>query len=662
MQQTEQTLTPPFAGRLWLLGALFLVTVPHLIRMPAWLSITCLAVFLWRLLHELRGYDLPGRFLRYLLVFIGIGSVAAVYHTVVGQQAGVALLTIMLCLKLLELHTMRDAMLALFIGYFMVIAGFLFSQSIFMGGYLFLVVLTLTAALIALNHPAGQLSDFRHYLATGGKMLLQSLPLMVLMFILFPRLSSPLWSVPDDPSTGRTGLTDSIEMGTISNLIKSESVAFRVDFDGTIPPADSLYWRGPVLWYTDGRQWKRIRMTPRRSIPAFQPLGGEVEYSVTMEPNRRHWLFALDLPLSLPEGLGAPVYTRPDFQLLYEQRVNNKLRYRVRSVTRYRIEQLPRWMEIAATALPEGQNPKTLELAKGWLDQGLGKAEIVQRGFNLFRDQPFYYSRTPPRLGENPVDQFLFSTRRGFCEHYATSFVTLMRAAGIPARVVTGYQGGELNEMGDYLIIRQSNAHAWAEVWLEKQGWVRIDPTTAVPAERVEDSNDASRFQSTSARGNEASNYPALNKLYWKLRYSWDAINHTWNLWVLGFDREKQRELLRKLGLGNLSWSWLIALMVGLLAITLILITALSFLKRPGQRDPVLRLYQEFCRKLGKAGIVCQRDEGPDDFARRACRQRPDLAPSLQAISEHYIRLRYTRYATDDDLGELRRLIRSLRV
>jgi transglutaminase-like putative cysteine protease len=662
MQQSEQTLTPPYAGRIWLLGALFLVTVPHLVRMPAWLSISCLVVFTWRLLHELRGYDLPGRLLRYLLVFIGIGSVAAFYHTIVGQQAGVALLTVMLCLKLLELHTMRDAMLALFIGYFMVIAGFLFSQSIFMGGYLFLVVLTLTAALIALNHPAGQLSDYRHYLASGGKMLLQSLPLMLLMFILFPRLSSPLWSVPEDPSTGRTGLADSIEMGTISNLVKSESVAFRVDFDGEIPPADTLYWRGPVLWKTDGRHWERIRMTPSRTIPSFKPLGGEVDYSVTMEPNRRPWLFALDLPLSLPEGLQAPVYSRPDFQLLYDHRVNNKLRYRVRSVTRYHLDQLPRWMEIAASSLPQGKNPKTVALAKRWLDQGVKKSAIVQRGYDLFRNQPFYYTRTPPRLGENPVDQFLFTTRRGFCEHYATSFVTLMRAAGIPARVVTGYQGGELNELGDYLIIRQSNAHAWAEVWLEQQGWVRIDPTTAVPRDRVDDGNDASRFQSTSARGNEASNYPALNKLYWKLRYSWDAINHTWTLWVLGFDRERQRELLRKLGLGNLSWSWLIGLMFGLLAITLTLIAAVTFLRRPAQPDPVLRLYQEFCRNLGKAGIVCRGDEGPADFARRASRDRPDLAPLIQAISEHYIRLRYTRHATEDDLGELRRLIRSMRV
>jgi hypothetical protein len=286
----------------------------------------------------------------------------------------------------------------------------------------------------------------------------------------------------------------------------------------------------------------------------------------------------------------------------------------------------------------------------------------VQRGFNLFRDQPFYYTRTPPKLGDNPVDQFLFSTRRGFCEHYATAFVTLMRAAEIPARVVTGYQGGELNELGDYLIIRQSNAHAWAEVWLENRGWVRMDPTTAVPAERVEDTNDASRFQSTSTRENEASNYPALNKLYWKLRYSWDAINHSWNQWVLGFDREKQRELLSKLGLGNLSWSWLIGLMIGLLALTLTVISALTFLKRPGQPDPVLSLYQEFCRKLGKTGLVCRRGEGPDDFARRASRDRPDLAPLIRAISQHYIRLRYTRFATDDDLAELRRLIRSMRV
>lgn len=662
MKDREQALTPPFTGRLWLLGALFLVTLPHLIRMPLWLSAACTGVFAWRLLHELRGHDLPGRALRFLLVFAGVAIVAISYRSLVGQEAGVALLTIMLCLKLLELHTMRDAMIALFIGYFMVIGGFLFSQSIFMGGYLFLVVLALTASLIALNHPAGDQRFNRFYLGSGGKLLLQAIPLMVVMFILFPRLSGPLWSMPEDKAAARTGLSDSIEMGSISNLVESEAVAFRVDFEGEIPSADTLYWRGPVLWQTDGRRWERIPTEYSPRLPPFEAVGESLNYTVTLEANNRRWLFALDLPLELPEGLNQPVFVRPDFQLISPQDISTKVRYNVSSSPRYTLTAFAPWMETLATQLPEGRNPQALRLARGWREQGLSDAAIVQRGYNLFHDQPFYYTRQPPRLGEQPVDEFLFTTRRGFCEHYAAAYVTLMRAAGIPARIVTGYQGGELNELGDYLIVRQSNAHAWAEVWLGDQGWVRVDPTSAVPAERVEASNDATRFQTTNIAASQGPDFPLLRKAYWKLRHGWDAINHSWNQWVLGFDRNKQRELLEKLGLKGLSWGWLIGIMFGLLGAILAAIGMLTLLRRPRQDDPLLKLYQQFCGKLEKAGITRRADEGPADFAERAVVERPDLEAAIRHITRLYIRMRYTRHRHGEGLETMQRLVKGFKV
>lgn len=661
MSDREQALTPRFIARLWLLGALFLVSVPHLLRMPLWLSAACFAIFSWRLLHELRGYDLPGRTLRYLLVFAGIGAVALVFRSLVGQEAGVALLTVMLCLKLLELHTLRDAMIALFIGYFMVIGGLLFSQSIFMGGYLLLVVLALTAALVALNHPSGESEDNRLYLGTGVKLLLQAMPLMVVMFILFPRLSGPLWSMPEDLASARTGLADSIEMGSISNLVESSEVAFRVDFKGAIPPADTLYWRGPVLWQSDGKRWERMPMEFGTVLPEFEPRSAPLDYTVTLEASNRRWIFALDLPLALPQGLNEPVFVRPDFQLLASRDISGKVRYRVRSATRYRLAGLRPWMERAATRLPEARNPQTRRLARSWRDQGLSDSAMVQRAYKLFREQPFYYTRQPPKLGAEPVDEFLFTTRRGFCEHYAAAFVTLMRAAGIPARIVTGYQGGERNELGDYLIVRQSNAHAWTEVWLDEQGWVRVDPTTAVPPERVEAANDAARFRTTDVTTSQGPDFPLLRKAYWQLRHSWDALNHGWNQWVLGFDRNKQRELLEKLGLRDLSWKWLIGLMAGLIAAVLGVITALTLLRRPRQRDPVLRLYQQFCNKLEKVGIIRQLDEGPADFAERAVAERPELEAMIRRISQLYIRLRYTRHRRGEGLETLRRMVKGFK-
>lgn len=659
MARSEQTLTPPWSGRVWLLGALFLVVIPHLLRLPLWLSLSCLAAFGWRLLHELRGHDLPHRMVRYLLVFLGIGSVAALYRTLIGPDAGVALLTVMLCLKLLEMRTMRDAMIALFIGYFMVIGGFLFSQSIFMGGYLFLVVLALTAALLALNLPQGKVENYRLYLGNAGKMLLQALPLMVLMFVLFPRLSSPLWAIPEDSSTARTGLSDSIEMGSISNLVESEQVAFRVDFEGEIPAADSLYWRGPVLMETDGRRWERSRMNIQRELPPFEALGETVSYTVTLEPHRRRWLFALDLPLTLPRADKLEVYARPDYQLFTPREVRNKLRYEVSSVTRYRIQEMPFGLITQATELPPERNPRSRELISQWLEEGLDAGQIVQRAFDYFSEQPFYYTRQPPQLGQDPVDEFLFESRRGFCEHYASAFVTLMRAAGIPARLVTGYQGGELNEVGNYLVVRQSNAHAWAEVWLENEGWVRIDPTTAIPPSRVENTLDASRFQSTRARSGDGAAFAALRNLYRQFSQGWDALNHNWNQWVLGFDREKQRELLEKLGLDKLSAQWLIIIMIGLLGAVLALITLFTLLRRPRQADPVLRLYQQFCLKLEQAGLARGQDEGPADFASRVSTVRPDLAAAVRQISRLYIRLRYTPHAGPHDIAQLRRLVRA---
>lgn len=662
MSYSEQSLTPPLAGRIWLLLSLWLVALPQLWRMPAWLALLCTAAFTWRLLHEWRGYDLPGRLLRILLVVGGIAAVAGAYRTVVGPEAGVSLLAVMLCLKLLELRTMRDAMLALFIGYFMVIGGFLFSQTIFMGVYLLLVVLMLTASLIALNHPASNLGGYLLYLRNAGKLLLQALPLMVLMFLLFPRLSAPLWSVPENRASARTGLSDTIEMGSVSNLVESNEVAFRVDFEGELPPADDLYWRGPVLWETDGRRWERMRFGISRQLPEFEPLGDEVAYTVTLEPHRRRWIFALDLPLQRPTGSGLDVYLLPDFQLINSSEVGKKLRYDLRSATRYRFDESSFEMELAGTSLPDNVNPRSKELAESWRAEGLADAELVERAYRYFRDQPFYYTRQPPQLGDNPVDEFLFESRRGFCEHYASAFVTLVRAAGIPARVVAGYQGGEYNAVGDYLIVRQSNAHAWAEVWLEGRGWVRYDPTTAVPPSRVESNLDAARFQSTTVDSELGEGFAALRSLYRQLIFGWDALNHSWNQWVLGFDRQKQRELLQKLGLGKLSWEWMIGMMVGLVMGLLALIALVTLLRRPRQREPVVQLYQQFSDKLARAGMARGRDEGPLDFANRVIAQRPELEGAVRQITRIYNRLRYTRHGAGQDLQTLRRLVRSFKV
>ncbi|MBE0511132.1 MAG: DUF3488 and transglutaminase-like domain-containing protein [Chromatiales bacterium] len=643
----------PASGRLLLLGALALVILPQLPRMPLWLSAACVGVFAWRLLHELRGWAMPGRWQRTLLVLTGFGAVLWVYRGVIGLEPGVALLSVMLCFKLLELNRLRDAMVSLFMGYFMVIGSFFFDQSLLMGGYLLLAVLLLTAAMVAVNHPAGSLRESRHYLRTGGGLLLQSLPLMLLLFVLFPRLDNPLWAMPEEGEKGRTGLSETLEMGSISELVDSNEVAFRVDFDGPMPPASQLYWRGPVLWESDGRRWSGLYLQPRRELPEFEAQGQPLSYEISLEPSRRLWLFALDMPLQLPEGLSDPVGIRADMQLLSARELRSRQRYRISSSLEYRLEPDEPLLSEQALQLPRARNPQSRRLAEAWRTQGLDDGAIVAAALAMFREQAFFYTRQPPRLGEDAVDEFLFGSQRGFCEHYAASFVTLMRAAGVPARLVTGYQGGELNPVGNYLIVRQSHAHAWAEVWLDEQGWVRVDPTSVIPPERVEDAADSGRFEA-SGTSRQLGDAGLFGRMARQLRNNWDALNHRWDRWVQGFDRARQQELLQMLGLAGWSWQWLVGAMVGGFVL-LLLPVAIWLLRQPRPKDPVQRLYGRFCRKLARIGLERATNEGASDFSARVIAARPDLQRPVRRITGLYQRLRYGGRAQDAaSLAQLR--------
>jgi transglutaminase-like putative cysteine protease len=657
----EKQLLPSLTGKLWLLAALFMVLLPHLLRMPPWLSLLCVALFGWRLAHELKGWALPRRTLRWLLTFVAFVLVALQFKSVVGRDAGVALLSVMLCLKLLELRSLRDAMTTLYISYFLVIGAFLFSQSIYTGGYLLLVVLLLTAALIVLNHPQSSTANTRYYLRYAGQLLLQAFPLMVVLFLLFPRLNGPLWHMPQE-RVGKTGLSNEIRMGTISSLVESEEVAFRVEFQGPIPAADRLYWRGPVLWQTDGRIWQRLRQPQGHTLPAFEANSAPLRYSVTLEPGGDSWLFSLDLPATMPQGLETPALVRPDFELLAAKVATTSQRYTISSVLDYRTTEINESQLRAALQLPEAVNRRSVALAREWADAGLTPRQLVTRALNYFRDNDFYYSRQPPLLDNDPVDDFLFNSRRGFCEHYATSFVTLMRAAGVPSRVVTGYQGGESNRLGDYLIVRQSNAHAWAEVWLENEGWRRIDPTSNIPPERVEEALDSRRFATTDLLANvtQGKSFTLFKKSFFQLRQMWDAVNHGWNQWVLGFDQTQQERLLKALGLQEGGWKNLIALLLVVLIVLVTLISVGLLLQRPYQRDPVQRHYQRFCAKLARRGIVRRADEGPLDFATRAGEALPSLGEAIQAITRLYVGLRYQPADERPLLAEFKRAIRKL--
>lgn len=651
MKQSDQSPTPH--GRLWLLGALAAVVAPQLLRMPPALDAICLLLLAWRLTMELRGWPPPARTPRLLLTAAGVAAVLATYHSLFGRDAGLALLTVMLCLKPLELRTQRDAMVTILIGYFMVAGGFLFSQSLFTGAYLFAVVWVLTAAMMALNHPgppAGRL-----YLRRSGVLLLQGLPIMLLLFVLFPRIDGPLWGLPRDAFAGRTGLSNHMTLANITDLADSDAVAFRVQFAGSIPPADKLYWRGPVFWVTDGRRWDPLPQAQRdnwyRRPRPLATSGDAVRYTLTLEPDNKRWLFALDLPAAAPAGARMTA----DYQLRLARDLQQRQRFTLRSYLRYRATGITPKERALALQLPPHANPRTRALAATW--RGHSDTAIVQEALRYFRDQPFYYTRHPPPLGANAIDEFLFVTRRGFCEHYAAAFTTLMRAAGIPARVVTGYQGGEVNPIGGYLIVRQRLAHAWSEVYLNGRGWVRVDPTAVIPPQRVDTTADAERFRTTAP-------IAAANiELAWlaRLRDGWDALNNTWNQWVLGYDSSRQQRVLQALGLLAFGWSGVIAALTAAIASILAAIALYSLRRTEKTGDPSLRLYRRLERRLARRGFRRAAHEGPQAFAERIGRRRPDVAPTLRATTYLYLRLRYG-YGGANELEQFRRAVATFRL
>ncbi|WP_333842410.1 transglutaminase TgpA family protein [Pelomicrobium sp.] len=645
---------PTLRQNAWLLLTLGLAVAPHLPRLPLWMSALVLLLGLWRWYLAITGGPLPPRLLLFAFAGAAVAGTALHYGTLFGPSGGVALFIVLVALKLLESRSVRDAVLLVFLGYFLVITLFLYDQSMSMAAYTAVPILGLTTLLAALAQGAGA-SGLGTPFRTAAALLLQAFPVMVILFLFFPRLPQPLWGVPQETAEGVSGLSDVLAPGDLSRLSLSDAVAFRVDFQAKVPPPSHLYWRGPVLTRFDGRTWS---MSPSLAsgAPPLEALDGGMTYTVTLEPHHRSWLFALELPGRGPEQS----LLTPDYQLVAQAPVRSRIRYTVTSYLRHRAQpRLSGGEAERALALPAGGNPRARALALGWKRELGDASAIVQRALQFFRTEDFFYTLQPPRLGREPVDDFLFNTRRGYCEHYASSFVFLMRAAGVPARVVTGYQGGEFNPLGGYLIVRQADAHAWAEVWLESSGWLRVDPTAAVAPERVE------RGLASVATPGEPLSVLMRSGNNWArpIQLAWDSLTNGWNQWVLGYGGERQRELLSRIGVTHPDWrSMAVLLLVGIGAFTGML--AAGLLWRMGERRPApaQRLYRRFCRRLARHGLARAPGEGPRDYANRIAAARPELAAQVQAICWLYIALRYGTESDPRQLKRLRALVGSFRL
>jgi len=638
---------------LWLLLSLALITTPHATRLPWWIVALVATLGAWRAYLAYGRHVLPNRWALFVIVIVATIGIYLNYRTLFGRDAGVALLVVMLGLKLLEMRSMRDAMLLIFLGYFLVVTNFLYSQTILSGLYMLACVWLITATMMSLHYGREE-PPFSRQLRFGGVLLAQSVPLMLVLFLLFPRVSGPLWGLPQDAYSGVSGLSDMMTPGSLSNLTLSDAVAFRVRFDSEIPPPKQRYWRGPVMWDFDGQTWTTSRFI--YGTPQFTKTGKPISYEVTLEPHNKRWLFALDLPArAVPHSA-----TGADFQMRSFSPVNHRMRYEMASFLGYRYGTDENSMALhRALQLPAGFNPRSVELAQSLRRKFPDGRTLVREVLAMFRTQNFFYTLSPPLLGRHSVDEFLFNTRRGFCEHYASAFVVLMRAAGIPSRVVTGYLGGEVNELGNYLIVRQADAHAWTEVWLADEGWVRVDPTAAVSPLRVEAGISAAIPRGEPLPILVRGDFETLRQL----RFTWDLVANTWNQWVLGYTPERQRRLLTGMGIDDSAWYTLTVIMLALAALIVIVLAALMLRRLKARaHDPVRKAYLNFCDKLRRTGLPRAADEGPLDYAHRLERVRPDLVLPVAAITQLYVMLRYGAETSTAALQELRRRVKQFTV
>ncbi|RAR79722.1 transglutaminase superfamily protein [Paracidovorax anthurii] len=648
-------------------GWIMLPLVPHV---PVWTGLLAAGLLAWRGALALRAQPLPGHWMLGLLLAASVVLTVASHRTIVGRDAGVTLIVMLLALKTLELRARRDAMVIFFLGFFTMLSNFFFSQSLATAAAMLVALLGLLAALVNAHMPVGR-PPLAEPLRLAGRMALLGAPVMLALFVLFPRMA-PLWGMPNDNPSGRSGLSGKMEVGSVASLALDDGIALRVRFDtpdGDPPSQSALYFRGPVLSAFDGREWFAFGQPGapasawRPPAPAALEVRGEpLRYEVTLEALRMPWLLTLDAAReapALPPGLSATM--TPELAWIANRPISEVVRYRAESYTdfshgpRADTPRLRPYLE-----LPEGFDPRTRELARQMQADARiaagGAPAFIDAALQRLRTGGYEYTLEPGVYAQHTADTFWFDRKAGFCEHIASAFVVLLRAAGIPARIVTGYQGGERNGVDGYWTVRQADAHAWTEVWLAGQGWVRVDPTGAVSPGRV---GAFQRLQAPRGVFGAAVDTVIGPGFIAQARAVWEAVNNRWNQWVLNYTQSQQLDLLKSLGVESPSWQDLARALGGLAALAALVGAAWTIWERR-RHDPWLRLLGRARGRLARAGLALPAHLPPRAMAQRA---RDHFGDAAAPAAGWLLRLEQARYAPRPAmaLADLRRELRGLR-
>jgi transglutaminase-like putative cysteine protease len=647
----------------------------HIPEIPVWALVAVVPMSIFSYRRIIKGKPLPSPVLRIGLTIASVTGIILTYSSPLGRDAGITTLILLSSLKLMELKTRRDFMFIVFMYYFIIFGNFLYDQSLLDLTFMIVAVIVVTAAVLRLNHPVNEPVKLSFLLKFSFRLFLLALPFTIILFLLFPRTYGPIWNLPQESRGFQSGFRSYIRPGEVAELAMSTATAFIVEFPGNNMPAQKdLYFRGLVLWFTNGKTWYQGRV-PSRFIGTRSIEGEGILQYITLQPHNKRWLFALDRPVRSPRWTRA--LPGNIFQSLWD--LKTPIRYGILSRPDAGLSFLPKVHKKWALELPEDLSPRIVALGRQWRDNAASVDDIIRQAENYFKENGFVYTLNPGQLDqEDPLADFLFNKRQGFCEHFAASFTLLIRAAGVPARVVVGYQGGEYNPVGKYLEVRQSEAHAWAEVWVKdeeteldetdsKTGWQRVDPTAWVSPERIQYGLEMSQqiLANLAGEDREEAIQQALRgnifKKTWKfLKNHWENIKYKWDTWIITYDIFQQRNFLSRLGLGRVGR---LSMLLAILILIPILLFIISFiLKRKSlSSDPVVKLYLRFCLKLERLGIQRLRWEGPIHFEHRAVEKFPKKAKIIQQVTNLFVHLRYGRLEVSKErLKQFKRHIRKL--